>query len=349
MTTAATATAGLDLLLKPIQPYLDTPGLTELVINRPGEVGTEIGRAWQWHQEPGLNLLHLRMLANAVANHTRQAITEQNPICSSHLPDGSRIQIVIPPAVHGETVSVTIRKPSPVLMTLANLQDRGVFTRTRMVAGLDRDPVDDELLQLLHTGNPVAFLIRAVEARKNILISGPTGSGKTTISKALIPFIPEWERLITIEDTLELEIPHRNTVRMLYSKDGNGRSKAGPKQLLESSLRMRPDRILLQELRDGVAWYYLRNVNSGHPGSITTVHANSPALAFEQLTLLVKESEGGRDLGRDDIRALLHILIDVVVQCHAGPDGYAVTEIDFDPDRKKTSRIAGLTVLRGAA
>jgi type IV secretion system protein VirB11 len=341
--------SGLDLLLKPILPYLAAEGLTELVVNRPGELGTEIRRAWSWHSVPELDQPHLRMLANAVANHTHQSISEQNPICSSHLPDGSRIQIVIPPAVEPGTVSVTIRKPAPVAFSLQDLADRGVFTRTRMSRSIERDPVDGELLRLLQGGNPVAFLERAVQARKNILVSGPTGSGKTTISKALIPLIPAWERLITIEDTFELEIPHRNTVRMLYSKDGHGRSKAGPKQLLESSLRMRPDRILLQELRDGVAWYYLRNVNSGHPGSITTVHANSPALAFEQLTLLVKESEGGRDLARDDIRSLLHILIDVVIQCQAGPDGYAVTEIDFDPDRKHPERLAGAAILKGAA
>ena len=101
---------------------------------------------------------------------------------------------------------------------------------------------------------------------------------------------------------------------MLYAKDGSGVAKVGPRELLESALRMRPDRILLQELRDGTAFYYLRNVNSGHPGSITTVHADSARLAFEQLTLLVKESAEGRELAREDIRRLLHLTVDVVVQ-----------------------------------
>src|SRR3546814_10332344 len=101
---------------------------------------------------------------------------------------------------------------------------------------------------------------------------------------------------------------------MIYSKDGTGTAKGSAKELLESALRMRPDRILLQELRDGTAFFYLRNVNSGHPGSITTIHADSAELAFEQLTLLVKESEGGADLAREDIRSLLKILVDVVVQ-----------------------------------
>src|SRR3546814_4127357 len=124
---------------------------------------------------------------------------------------------------------------------------------------------------------------------KNILISGATGSGKTTLSKALIQLIPSEERLLTIEDTRELLVPHRNAVHLLYSKDGQGQAKVGAKHMLEASLRMRPDRILLQELRAGTAFFYLRNVNSGHPGSITTVHAHSATLALELLSLLVQE------------------------------------------------------------
>src|SRR3546814_5733950 len=114
-------------------------------------------------------------------------------------------------------------------------------------------------------------------------------------SDLLIQLIPSEERLLTIEDTRELLVPHRNAVHLLYSKDGQGQAKVGAKHLLEASLRMRPDRILLQELRDGTAFFYLRNVNSGHPGSITTVHADSAALAFEPSSLLAQASEGGRD------------------------------------------------------
>lgn len=164
------------------------------------------------------------------------------------------------------------------------------------------------------------------------MISGATGSGKTTLSKALIKLIPDEERLLTIEDTRELIVPHRNAVHLLYSKDGQGQAQVGAKHLLEAALRMRPDRILLQELRDGTAFFYLRNVNSGHPGSITTVHADSAALAFQQLSLLVKESEGGRDLSRADILDLLHMLVDVVVQCKKVDGKFRVTEIHFEPE-----------------
>src|SRR6185312_13045882 len=143
----------------------------------------------------------------------------------------------------------------------------------------------------------------------------------------LVKLIPSTERLLTIEDARELTVPHRNAVHLLYAKDGQGLAKVGAKQLLESALRMRPDRILLQELRDGTAFFYLRNVNTGHPGSITTLHAHSATLAFEQLTLLVKESEGGRDLARDDIRAMLRMLVDIVLQMQRVGGRFRVTEV----------------------
>jgi len=156
----------------------------------------------------------------------------------------------------------------------------------------------------------------------------------------LIERIPSHERIITIEDTLELDVPSPNHVRLLYSKDGQSLSKIGPKQLLESCLRMRPDRILLQELRDGTAFFYLRNANSGHPGSITTVHADSAALAFEQLTLLVKESDSGAQIDRADIRALLLMLVDIVVQVKKFPDGSRrITEVYFDPQKQSAQGI----------
>lgn len=129
-----------------------------------------------------------------------------------------------------------------------------------------------------------------MQLRKNIPVSGLTGWGKTTLTRGLVLEIQRDERLIVLEDAAELSLSgHPNSVRLLYSKDGQGLARVTAKQLLEASLRLRPDRILLAELRGEEAYYYLRNVNSGHPGSITSIHASSAALAFEQLTLLVKE------------------------------------------------------------
>jgi type IV secretion system protein VirB11 len=259
-------------------------------------------------------------------------VTPETPICSTVLPNGERCQIVIPPAA--ERLSLTLRKPSEATFDLDAFARSGLFDDVALATN-DLAPEESRLLALRDAGDWPAFFRLAVQSRRNVLISGATGSGKTTFAKGLVKLIPDAERLLTIEDARELTVPHRNAVHMLYAKDGQGLAKVGAKQLLESALRMRPDRILLQELRDGTAFFYLRNVNTGHPGSITTIHADSATLAFEQLTLLVKESEGGRDLARDDIRSLLHMLVDVVVQLRRVDGRFRMTEVWYDPLRKR--------------
>ncbi|MFC5342887.1 P-type DNA transfer ATPase VirB11 (plasmid) [Brevundimonas staleyi] len=320
--------------LAPLQALLEPADVTELVVNRPREVGVERAGGWTWHDVPDLTEDWLQTLAVGAAAFTRQDVSEDQPICSTVLPGGERCQIVVPPATPAGTISLTIRKPSQVTLGLEDFQKAGLFEQARVSA---QEPDEEEvaLLALRDASDWVGFFKRAVISRRNILISGPTGSGKTTFAKGLVQLIPPEERLLTIEDTRELVVPHRNVVHLIYAKDGQGLSKAGAKQLLESALRMRPDRILLQELRDGTAFFYLRNVNSGHPGSITTIHADSAALAFEQLTLLVRESEGGRDLPRDDIRALLMLLVDVVVQVKKIDGRYRLTEVWYDPVRRR--------------
>ncbi|WP_310231555.1 P-type DNA transfer ATPase VirB11 [Rhizobium miluonense] len=317
-------------LLLPLYRFLKDTSLYEIVVNRPGEVLTEGTEGWQHHALPDLSFEKLMRLARAIASYSNQAIDDARPVLSASLPDEERIQIVVPPATTKGTVSLTIRKPSSVTLTLDDLEEGGLFSD---VSSPNRhvESSDTKLDKMLKAGNYATFLRAAVLARKNIIISGATGSGKTTLSKALIRYIPEHERIISIEDTPELVISQPNHVRLFYSKAGQGLAKISAKDLLESCLRMRPDRILLQELRDGSAFYYIRNVNSGHPGSITTVHADSAALAFEQLTLLVKESEGGRDLERGDVRSLLKVAIDIIVQCKRIDGRFRVSEIYFKP------------------
>ena len=318
--------------LAPLQACLEPDDVTELVVNRPGELGLERAGGWEWREAPELTETWLSTLARAAAAYTSQDVTEETPICSTVLPQGERCQIVLPPAA--ERLSLTLRKPSSVSLDLDAFARSGLFDAVALATD-DLSTEEAELLRLRDAGDWPAFFRRAVESRRNILISGATGSGKTTFAKGLVRLIPSEERLLTIEDARELVVPHRNAVHMLYAKDGQGLARVGPKQLLESALRMRPDRILLQELRDGTAFFYLRNVNTGHPGSITTIHADSAVLAFEQLTLLVKESEGGRDLARDDIRSLLHMLVDVVVQMRRVEGRFRMTEVWYDPVRKR--------------
>ena len=328
-------TAVLEHYLAPLQALLAPDDVTELVVNRPGEVGIEQAGRWRWHEEPILTEAWLRTLAVAAAAFTKQDVSDARPICSTALPGEERCQIVLPPAAPPGTVSLTIRKPSHRQFGLDDFAAQGLFRAVRGAQAAAADPVDAELMALKAVEDWPGFFRLAVKARRNILISGATGSGKTTFAKGLVALIPDHERLLTIEDTRELVVPHRNVVHLIYSKEDQGLAKVTAKTLLESALRMRPDRILLQELRDGTAFFYLRNVNSGHPGSITTVHADSAALAFEQLTLLVRESDGGRDLPRDDIRALLHLLIDVVVQMKKIDGEFRLTEVWHDPLRKR--------------
>lgn len=323
-------TAVLDSNIAVLRPYLDDAGVTEVVINRPGELAVESQEGWVWHDEPALTGEALQTIATAAAAYTNQDIGTETPICSTVFPTGERVQLLVPPAVPDGTVSITIRKPSKVTMTMEDFERGGLFEATR-IAENSISAEQAQMRDLLKAGEHLKFFELAVRSRQNILISGATGSGKTTLSKGLIQLIPEHERLLTIEDTRELAVPHRNVVHMIYAKDGQGLAKITAKELLESALRMRPDRILLQELRDGTAFFYLRNVNSGHPGSITTIHADSAQLAFEQLTLLVKESEGGSDLSRSDIRSLLTLLVDIVVQTKKIDGKYRVTEIYFEP------------------
>ncbi len=315
-------------LLSPLAPFLNDETLYEVIVNRPGQLLTEGSGGWRTHDLPGLSFEKLMRLARAIASFSHQSIDERRPILSATLPSDERIQIVIPPATTRDTVSMTIRKPSSVAFTLDDLDERDFFAGTRAADGGATTP-DVELRELYRAGRFKEFLRHAVIARKNIIISGATGSAKTTLSKALIRHIPENERIISIEDTPELVIPQANHVRLFYSKGAQGLSSVSAKELLESSLRMRPDRILLQELRDGTAFYYVRNVHSGHPGSITTVHADSAEVAFQQLTLLVKESDGGENLDRDDIERLLRLSIDVIVQCRRMDGRFRATEVYF--------------------
>jgi type IV secretion system protein VirB11 len=325
--------SALALTLRELDPVLAGEGVTELCINRPGEAFVESAAGWQRMPLPFASYEWCLRLCKLVANATQQRIDEQSPLLSASLPGGERIQVVMPPATTPNTVSVTIRKPAPRAWSVHELAERGIFGRTHH-SGEEVDPLQRELVALLQRRDYVEFMRLAVTSKQNILVSGPTGSGKTTWTKALIREIPARERLISIEDAQELVLDrHPNHVRLFYSKGGQGRSRVTPKQLLEACLRMKPDRILLAELRAEEAFDYLRNVNSGHPGSITSVHAASAELAFEQLVLLVKQNEAGREMSREDIRQLLVTLVDVVIQFGVAGHVRYIKDIWYGPAR----------------
>jgi type IV secretion system protein VirB11 len=295
----------------------------------------ETSSGWRQERLPFADFDWCSRLAKLIANSTQQRVDATSPLLSASLPTGERVQIVMPPATTAGCVAIAIRRPADRIWSIEELAGRGIFRATKRCSQA-LDETEQQLLGLLASSNYEDFMRLAVRSRKNIVVSGPTGSGKTTWTKALIREIPSDERLVTIEDARELVMDrHPNHVRLFYSKDDQGVARVTPKQLLESCLRMKPDRILLAELRAEEAFDYLRNVNSGHPGSITSVHATSAELAFEQLVLLVKQNQGGRELARADIKSLLYLLIDVVIQFGVERHERFIKEIWYDPLRKR--------------
>jgi type IV secretion system protein VirB11 len=318
-----------------IAEHLSSPDVTEICINRPGELYLETVRGWQRVEVPTLTYERARQFCTSVVNesNTGQRITDAEPMVSLTFPTGQRAQFVIPPACDANKVSITIRLPSRSSRTLEQYQDDGFFSEivrdAGQVSGQDR-----ELQGLLRAGEYRQFFSQAVQCRKNVVVAGATGSGKTTFMKSLVNHIDAGERLVTIEDARELFIPQPNVVHLLYSKGGQSASNVTAKTCMEACLRMKPDRIILAELRGDEAFYFVRNCASGHPGSITSCHAGSTAQAWDQLALMIKASAEGSGLEFSVIKRLLMMTIDIVVHIKAHSGRRCITGIDFDPERR---------------
>lgn len=317
-----------------IHTYMTSPDVTEICINRPGEVYLETRDGWQRVEVPTLTYERARQFCTAVVNesNTGQRITDVDPVVSLTFPTGQRAQFVIPPACDAGKVSITIRLPSKHTKTLEQYQSDGFFNQI-LEQGASLSEQDRELLALRQNRDYAEFFRKAVQYRKNIVVSGATGSGKTTFMKSLVNHIPANERLVTIEDARELFISQPNVVHLLYSKGGQSASNVTAKSCMEACLRMKPDRIILAELRGDEAFYFIRNCASGHPGSITSCHAGSPEQTWDQLGLMVKASAEGSGLEFSVIKRLLMMTIDVVVHIKAHAGSRYITGIDFSPER----------------
>lgn len=317
--------------IEPLRVFLEDESLTEICINRPREVWTEGRTGWTRYDVPELSFQNCRQLATLIASYNGKAISIDKPVLSAALPKGERVQVIMPPACEPHTISITIRKPSMVDKTLEELDQEGAFVECEDVDD-SLQPFELELLQLKKDRRIKEFLDLAVRRHRNILIVGKTGSGKTTVTKSLIRSIPPEERLITIEDVHELFLNiHKNKVHLFYAREDEGGAKVTPKQALASCLRMKPDRILLAELRGDESWEFIKSVNTGHPGSISTMHANGAYEAFEQLTALIKDSRTGAHLDTNYIKHRLFTTLDVVLYYHQRK----LREIYYDPGFKR--------------
>lgn len=315
-----------------VREFMASPDVTEICINRPGEIYLESRGGWQRIEVPALTFERARQFCTAVINesNTGQRITDVDPVVSLTFPTGQRAQFVIPPACEAGNISITIRLPSKQLKTLEQYQQDGFFDEIVEVhQGLGE--LDSELLELRAARRYADFFRKAVINKKNIVVSGATGSGKTTFMKSLVHHIPADERLVTIEDARELFIAQPNVVHLLYSKGGQSASNVTAKSCMEACLRMKPDRIILAELRGDESFYFIRNCASGHPGSITSCHAGSTEQTWDQLALMVKASAEGAGLEFATIKRLLRMTIDIVVHIKAHAGKRCITGIDFDP------------------
>jgi type IV secretion system protein VirB11 len=333
-----TAGVYLEAYLAPLAPWLSRPDVTDLLINRPGEVWIETADGTM-SREPADQLTEqaLSRLARQIAAASHQGVNREQPLLSATLPDGARVQVVSPPATRGG-LAMAVRKHLISDMRLEELSRDGLFEAAARTDPARDAAADADLEALIDPNGPgvdlIGFLKLAVKRRKTVVISGGTASGKTTLLNALVKEIARSERLVVIEDAPEIRLDHPNAVGLVAVRGELGEAQVDADTLLAAALRLRPDRILLGELRGREAFAWLRAVNSGHPGSITTVHADSPAGALDQIALLALTS--GIDLGWDKVHTYVERVVDVVVQLDRTNGARRLTEVLFRPGRNDT-------------
>ena len=299
----------LDSFLAPLAPWLARADITDIWINRPGELWIEtLGGRIERHEDDSLTEDLLRRLARQVAAFGSQGISRSQPLLAASLPDGSRVQVVAPPATRDGHV-FAIRRHVASELSLADWEDEDAFEG--LIAD-DTSLEDERGWHSIGEREAPAALRQAVISRRNIIVAGGTSTGKTTFLNALLAEIPSSERLILIEDTEELRLKHANAVGLIAARGSLSEAQVSAENLLIAALRMRPDRIILGELRGHEAFTFLRAVNTGHPGSMTTIHADTPQRAIEQLALLVLQAGSG--LAREDVREYVRQSVDVFVQ-----------------------------------
>ena len=308
----------LEVYLKPISILLSKDGIAEISINEPNEAWVERRGDMFRVQLPGYDTKHLKSLARLIAESTDQKISEETPLLSATLPAGYRVQVVFPPACENHTVIMSIRKKSSLSWTLEDYEKMGAFDNTATEKVVDENNII--LSRLLKANRIKDFLYQAILCKKNIIISGGTSTGKTTFTNACLRSIPKVERLITVEDAREIDLDsHPNKVHLLASKGGQGRANVTAQDLIEACLRLRPDRIIVGELRGAEAFAFLRAINTGHPGSISTLHADTPEMALQQLKLMVMQA--GLGMPPEDIMNYIKNVVDIVVQLKRGEKG----------------------------
>jgi len=315
----------LDAFLAPLAAALGRADVTDVYVNRPGELWLETEHGVERHEDPRLDDEALWRLSRQIAAATDQGISREHPLLAATLPSGARVQVCAPPATRGH-VCLAVRKHVVPDLVLDDYVAAGAFARVGEHS-LSRSAIDEALKAQLDSGDVRGFLAAAVGARKSILISGGTSTGKTTLLNALLKETPSEERIVLIEDTPEVQLDHANAVGLVAVRGRLGEASVSAADLLEAALRLRPDRIIMGEIRGAEALSFLRAVNTGHPGSITTIHASSPDGAIEQLALIAAQT--GTTIGRDELKAYMRSVLDIIVQLGRADGKRLVTDIQL--------------------
>src|SRR5436190_20483111 len=325
----------LDAYLEPFRGWLAEADVTELLVNRPGEVWIEQRGKMTRYETPAVDDALLQRLAEQVARIGHQGVSRERPLLAAMLPNGARVQFVAPTATRAHW-ALAIRRHCLLDMPLEAYGTEPLRSPRKAAACSPQ-------------GDPIGFLREAVAERKTILISGGTSTGKTTFLNALLREVPAEERVIVVEDTAEVQLHGPNDLGLIAVKGELGEALINTDDLLQAALRLRPDRILLGELRGKEAISFLRAVNTGHPGSFTTIHANSTSGALEQLALMVMQS--GLGLSRSETIDYARSVVDVVVQL--GREGaerkiVAIEELSPRGEHRDMSLRGALDKLRAA-
>lgn len=331
--SAATATQSryyfLNRALEPLRPFLNDPKVVEISVNKPGHVYVERLGAdhMEFHEVHALSAAEIQNIGERVAGATDQFVSKSAPILSAALPTGERIQVVLPPAAP-DGGSISIRKQVVSNFSLEEYRDSGSLDKVSVAVGGLSD-IDRLLIEHLKQNRIFDFINTAITQRVSILISGGTSSGKTTFLNACLKSVHPKERIITLEDTRELFPPQENRVHLVASKGGQGTAHVTIQHLLESSLRMRPDRLFVGEIRGAEAFSFLRAINTGHPGSMSTVHADTPQGAYEQLAMMMQHAGLSGGYSKHDLMSYIRMVIPIVIQLRRDGGKRGVSEIFF--------------------
>jgi type IV secretion system protein VirB11 len=321
--------------MAPVMDIVTAPETEDLAIQEPG-VGWWLHHG-AWHRVELPTMTYARMFGISVmaAAQTRQEITPRNPILSADLLGDLRLQSVMPPAVSPRTMAMTFRRGDLAIDDLDRVPKMFDTSRwNKWDQRRERRRVQDSaLLDRYDAGDLIGFLQGLADTRQTGLFAGPTGAGKTRMSKMLGGAIPIHERIITIEDAQELVIRQPNFIRHFYAASGVGVS---PAKLLKATLRERPDRVMLAEMRDPeAASVFLSEVMAGHPGSITTLHGRNAPEAARRLFNLVKSSDGGKGAEDATIAEQIGSAIDFIIPVENEGGKRAIGEVWFRADAER--------------